>query len=183
MRAIGRKKKSPDIWPTESQSPKNRIVVLLDLENLTANLPPIGPETFSFSSGFDRVMKEIAREVGLIEDVFVFAPPHLIQTHGEHLYSQGFTIIACPKVTTKDGRQRIDTVDQTLIDFGKKIMRQTQGITHLCLGSGDKDFSLLIREAIRRGLKIIVVASSKDSLSKDLIELSDQVFLFSPIEQ
>jgi hypothetical protein len=160
----------------------NKILVLIDVENLRANLPPIGPSGFSFPAGFDRTMKQIAREVGVIEDVFVFSPPHLIQLFGGELHHHGFTIIACPKVRSKDGRGEIDTVDQTLIDFGKKTIGRIEGLTHLCLGSGDKDFAPLVREAIRRGLKILVIASSPQSLSTELIQLSDQVYLFSPTE-
>lgn len=156
--------------------------MLIDLENLQANIPPIGPEGFSFASGFDRVMKDIARTVGVIDDVFVFSPPHLIQLYGEEFYWQGFTIIACPKVRAKDGSGEIDTVDQTLIDFGKKAIREKRGITHLCLGSGDKDFAPLVREAIRKRMKILIVASSIGALSAELIKLADErgIFLFSP---
>ena len=138
---------------------------------------------FSLSTGFDRVIKEIARAVGPIEDLLAFLPPHLVSIHGEELHHLGFTIIACPKVRAKETGKEVDTVDKILIERGKREIRQVQGLTHLCLGSGDKDFSPLVREAIRRGLKIIVVASSRNSLSKNLIDLSDQVFLFSPTEE
>ena len=160
----------------------NKIIVLADLENLNANLPPMGPVGFSFSAGFDRVMKQIANEVGAIEDVFVFSPPHLVQLFGEEIYRQGFTIIACPKIRSKESGEEVDTVDQTLIEFGKKAIRQTEGLTHLCLGSGDKDFAPLVREATRQGLRILILASSPQSLSTELIKLADQVFLFSPVE-
>ena len=172
MRAIIRRKKPPEI----------RIIFLADIENLLLNLPPMGPGMFSLSTGFDRVMKEIARTVGPIEDLLAFLPPHLIPIHGEELHRLGFTIIACPKVRAKGTGREVDITDEILIERGKKEIRRMQGITHLCLGSGDKDFSLLVREAIHRGLKIIVVASSRNSLSKELIDLSDQVFLFSPAE-
>ena len=161
---------------------ENKIIVLIDIENLNANLPSMGPVGFSFSAGFDRVMKQIAREVGAIEDVFVFSPPHLVQLFGEEIYRQGFTIIACPKTRSKESGEEIDTVDQTLIEFGKKAIRQMKGLTHLCLGSGDKDFAPLVREAIRRRLRIVILASSPGSLATELIKLSDQVFLFSPVE-
>jgi hypothetical protein len=161
---------------------ENKILVLIDLENLRAKLPAMGPMGFSFPAGFDRVMKQIAREVGAIEDVFIFIPPHLVQLFGEELYRQGFTIIACPKIRSKEGSEELDTVDQILIEFGEKAIRQIGGLTHLCLGSGDKDFARLVREAIRRNLRILILASSPQSLSTEIIKLSDRVFLLSPTE-
>jgi hypothetical protein len=169
-------------WRKRPREKENKILVLIDLENLRAGLPAIGPMGFSFLVGFDRTMKQIAHEVGAIEDVFIFSPPHLIQLFGEELYRQGFTIIACPKIRSKGGGEELDTVDQTLIEFGEKAIRQIGGLTHLCLGSGDKDFARLVREAIRRKLKILILASSPQSLSTELIKLSKQVFLFSPTE-
>lgn len=177
LHAIGRKKKPPEM----EKPPEVKIVALLDTENLYNNLPHIGPGVLSFSAGFDRVMKEIARRIGPIEDVYVFAPPHLVQLLGEEFYQQEFTIIACPKVHAKETGREVDTVDRTLIKFGEKTIRKEKGLTHLCIGSGDKDFAPFAREAIRQGLKILVIVSSKESLSSDLLDLADEVFLFSPI--
>lgn len=195
MRAVGfrNKPKTPDInermarleeevrqIQEEIRQPEVRILFLADIENLLFNLPPIGPGMFSLSTGLRRVIKGIARSIGSIENKLAFLPPHLIPSHGEELHRLGFTIIACPKVHAKETGKEDDTVDSTLIEVGKREIRRIQRPTHLCLGSGDKDFSLLVDEAIQRGLKIIIVASSKNSLSNDLINLSDQVFfLFS----
>jgi len=159
-----------------------RILMLIDWENLLTNLkemPP--PESYSITAGFDRLCKEIASEVGEIVNVFVFIPPHLVYTFGETFHKIGFFTIACPKIRGKKGEEE-DTTDLTLINFGQKAIEDIKDLTHLCLGSGDKDFSLLVRQAIRKGLKIIVVASSERSLSTELIKLADKIYIFSPTE-
>lgn len=168
---------------------KNKILLLIDFENLQKNLA-ITPtaEKFSVAAGFDRLFKQISREVGEIDNVFVFVPPHSASLWGETFHKLGFFTILCPKIKSKS-REEIDTTDETLTAFGKKMILQPPELTHLCLGSGDKDFSPLLREAIRKGLKIIVVAGNFNSLSSELIKLADKkpdgtkmVYLFSPTE-
>lgn len=170
------------------QKEKNKILVLIDFENLQKNLKTTAPEKFSIAAGFDRLCKQIAREIGEIINVFVFVPPHATSPAGETFHKLGFFTILCPGIENKKGK-KIDTTDETLIALGKKIINQIPDLTHLCLGSGDKDFSPLVREAIRKGLKIIVVAGDLTSLSSELIKLADQkadglkmVYLFSPTE-
>ena len=169
-----RKKRKPE---------ETEIIVLVDIENLQASFQRGGPKGFSLTAGFDKTLKRIAREVGRIYKVYVFSPPHLILLLGEELYNLRFTIIACPKVHTKDGGTEVDTVDHTLIEFGKEKIGERRSLTHLCIASGDRDFAPLVREAIQQGLKVLVIASSPRSLSAELIRLADEVYPFSPTEQ
>lgn len=172
------------------QNEKNKILALIDFENLRRNLTTIAPEKFSMTAGFDRLCKQIAREIGEITNIFVFIPPHAASsTWGEAFHKLGFFTILCPEIEDKKGGKRIDTTDETLIAFSKEMINQIPGLTHLCLGSGDKDFGTLVREAIRKGLKIIVVAGSIGSLSSELINLADKkpdgskmVYILSPTE-
>ncbi len=176
--------------PLKRKNDQSKIVVLIDFENLLQNteIPP--PKSFSMMAGFDKLIKEISQDVGEIINVFVFIPPNLAITYGAELYKQGFFMILCPKIQSKKGSEE-DTVDSTLIEFGKKIIGQSPDLTHLCIGSGDKDFNPLIREAIRWRLKIIIIAGNLRSLSFDLIKLADKktggkgkmVYLFTPEEQ
>ncbi|HDZ54278.1 MAG TPA: NYN domain-containing protein [Candidatus Nealsonbacteria bacterium] len=160
---------------------RNRVLFLIDFENILKNLKQLpSPEDLSFLAGFDRIVKEIAREIGEIVDVFIFLPPHLASIYGEDLYRAGFFIIVCPKVRDKAGEQ-IDTTDETLIRFGQRAIDELN-ITHLCLGSGDKDFGPLVRRATRKGLKIIIATASQQSLATELITLADRIFFYSPTE-
>jgi len=164
-----------------------RVFVLVDWENILVNmnLPPA--ERFSLASGFDRILKKIAEEVGEIVNVFVFVPSHLALTWGEEFHRLGLFVVLCPKVRDKKTGEEQDTVDQTLIDFGRKAIAQTRELTHLCLFSGDKDFGPFLREAIQKRLKIIIASGNLTSLSGELIGLADRkpsggkmVYLFSP---
>lgn len=162
-----------------------RVLMLVDWENLVKNveLPPA--EKFSVVEGFDKIIKQISQEVGEIVSIFVFAPPHLALPWGEDFHHQGFFTILCPKIRSKEGVEE-DTTDATIVAFGRKMIAE-QSITHLCLGSGDRDFIPFVREAIRQGLKIIVIAANLRSLAAELIRLVDKkpsggkmVYLFSP---
>ena len=113
-------------------------------------------------------------------DVFVFLPPHQSMIYGEDISRAGFYIIDCPKVKGKKGEPQ-DTTDETLIRFGQWAIEKLN-VTHLCIGSGDKDFSPLVRRAIRKGLRIIVAAATMHSLSDELSGLADKIFIFSPAE-
>lgn len=168
---------------------RNKVIMLIDLENLLINLPTTSPERFSMTVGFDRVIRQISQEAGEIVNVFVFTPPHLALLWSNTFYDQGFFTILCPKVKSKKIKEE-DTTDQTIIDFGKGIIDQIPDLTHLCMASGDKDFNPLIRKAIHKGLKIIVVAGNLRSLSSKLISLADKradgtkmVYLLSPTEE
>ena len=174
----------------EKKKDKNKIIILIDFENLIHKIEKVPSlEKFSVSEGFDRLIEQISQEVGEIINVFVFAPPHIIATHGEEFPKLGFFIIYCPKVRNKVTQNEEDTVDATLMEFGKKLINQIppSEFTHLCIGSGDKDFTPLIREARQRKRKIIIIASNLNSLSAEMIKLVDKktdsskmVYLFSP---
>jgi hypothetical protein len=169
---------------------KKKILILLDFENIQRNIRMTAtPEDFSVVTGFDNLLKKISSEIGEISNIFVFAPPHTAYKCGEDFYELGFFTIFCPRVKDKKGRE-IDTTDDILIKFGRKIISQLTEYTHLCIGSGDKDFAPLAREAIRQGLKIMVIAGGLSSISSELIKLADtnpitkkkMVYIFSPTE-
>lgn len=163
---------------------RNKVVILVDLENLllgTENVTSPEKEGFSIEEGLTTLVKRIAQEVGEVVDVFVFTPPHLSNLYGKPLHQQGFFIIFCPKVLNKE-RQEIDTVDSTLINFGRRIIADTEGLTHICIGSGDRDFSPLARAAYYKGLRTIVIAGSVKSLSSELLKLAEKTYVFSPTQ-
>ncbi len=167
---------------------RKKILFLIDLENLLLNAGLFPPERFSLANELDRITKQITDEVGNITNTFVCSPPS--QAYGEVCYEMRFFNIACAKVRNKEGRE-VDTVDQTLVEFGEQMILQIPNLTHLCLGSGDKDFSRFVRWAKLQGLKIIIVAGNLTSLSRELIELADvnpetgrkMIYLLSPTEE
>lgn len=157
----------------EKKTGKKRIkvLVLLDWENLQQNVG-FAPGEPSLKERLDTCMREIAKQVGSIVDVFVFMPPHASYVWGEQLYKAGFFIIVCPKIKNKAGEET-DTTDETLIKFGERMLDQIEGLTHLCLGSGDIDFSPLLIRARRKGLKNILIVADSRSLSGKMASLID----------
>lgn len=169
---------------------KPKIVMLIDFENLLITSREISPEQYSIEAGFERMIEEITEEIGEIIGIFAFLPPNRAMVWGEDLYQLGFKIIVCPRVKDKKGVEQ-DTADSQLMEFGEWSINNVEDLTHLCIGSGDKDFSPLVRKAKLKGLKTIVVAANLESLSSKLIKLADKnpstgrkmVYLFSPIKE
>lgn len=160
------------MWPwRKSKSKRNQVLVLIDFENLMLNLD-VPPEKFSLAEGFDRLIRELG-QVGDIMEVSVFASPQTALVHLETLHRHGFFTIPCPRIKDKAGGTR-DTVDATLMDYGRKRIAQMQGGDYLCLGSGDKDFIPFLREAMGHGLKIIIIAGNMNSLASGLIGFADR---------
>lgn len=177
-----------EIDQNREREKENKILVLIDWENLQRNvkLPP--PEKFSMKRGFNRLLKQLS-EIGKVAMVFVFIPSHMASLYGKIFYEieAGLRVILCPRIKTKEGKEK-DTVDEILMEVGREMIWQIPDLTHLCLGSGDKDFSPFLKEAIKQGLKIIIVEGNIRSLSPELIELADlhpktkkrMIYIFSP---
>ncbi len=161
-------------WFGAKRRKKERmILVLFDWDNLQLSLDSPRPEGFSLISGFDRLMEKLG-EIGKVELIYLFAPPGISDHFLEIFYHQGINIISCPKITPKERGPKRDTTDETMIRFGEELIDQIPTLTHLCIGSGDKDFCGLARYAIRKGLKIIITAASKTSLAPELIDLASR---------
>lgn len=150
----------------------NLILPLFDGDNLLINVRDLADiKSIRFPlEEFDQLMVRLG-ELGQVLPPFVFAPPRTLDRHGDQLQKLGFLSIHCPlSVLDKDSgasSEKRDTVDPTLIEFGRRMIPifKRSGLTHLCLGSADEHFLPLVREAVRFGIKIIVVAGSEDSLS------------------
>jgi len=168
---------------------KNRVLVLIDLENLLRGVKSSSPKEFSVEEGFNKFIGQVTEDVGSIIKGFVFAPPHLASLYANEFYKMGFFTILCPKIKNK-GSEDQDSVDKVLQKLGCKEISHNPSLTHICLGSGDKDFSDLIQEAKLTGLKIMILAGSIPSLASDVIKLADKnpktgkklIYLFSQTE-
>lgn len=175
--------------PRPGPKPRNEILVLLDLENLLLNIEPPSPFEFSLTEGFEKMIKKLA-EFGRVIEVFVFGPPPTINIHLDMLHKMGFRSVTCPRVVMGKDGPKMDTVDAAMIDFGKRMIAEMGGLTHLCIGSGDQDFLPLVKEAKRCGIGIVIFAGSEDSLSEELANtacknpLTEEraVYFFSPKE-
>jgi len=158
---------------------KPRTILLIDWENLFHNLVQTQEEVSvrSVSQNFSNLIRYISRQIGEVIAVIVFSPPYLLSQWGEVFWKEHqFLPVSCPKVTDKKRKEK-DTVDDILMDFGRKCLAEVS-FSHLCVATGDKDFSPLYEEAIRKGLQTITIAASKNSLSSDLIKRSDKIILF-----
>jgi len=152
---------------------QNRVLVLLDLENLYINF---GPSRTMIDS-LKTTLKQIAQEIGPIAKVFVFTPFNTASYFAEDLYRAGIVCVLCPEIKAKD-RKTINTTDQIITDFGKELIDLMPGLTHLCLGSGDIDFASgdtsfpsLLTKADHFRLDIAIIASDIKSLSSSVIKL------------
>lgn len=177
--------------PIIKRSPrKSKLLFLIDWENLIINARKIDPTKFSMESGFEKIIDDITSQIGEIVGIFAFLPSDRAMVWGEDLHAWGFNIISCPRAKNKEiGDQ--DTTDARMLELGEWLINNVNGLTHLCIGSGDKDFSPLMRKAALKGLKRAVVAADLRSLSSEVIKLTDKnpltkekmVFLFSPTEE
>lgn len=170
---------------------KNKILVLVDWDNLliSSETEKIEPTKFSIEAGFERIIKELTA-IGEIIGVFCFLPPNNAMIWSEQIHQMGFKIIVCPRIKDKKGQDK-DMVDEILMEFGEWLINQIPNLTHLCLVSGDKDFSLFLIKAKLKGLKIIIVAANPQSLAEKIKKLADKhpltrkkmVYLFYPEEK
>lgn len=164
---------------------KNKVLVLLDFENLYINYP-----SRLIIEELNKILRQIAKEVGEVSKVFVFVPYNTASLFAEDFYRAGFITILCSKAKDKDGADK-DTVDETILDFGQEIITEMPSLTHLLIGSGDIDFLPLIIKASRTGLDIGLIASGLRPLSFNLIKWVDKkpgtkekmVYVFSQSEK
>lgn len=166
---------------------QNRILVLLDWENLLFGSAPAIPDNFSVASGIEKIDRTL-REIGEVTAVFACAPFHSLSPHMDLMVQYQIFPVLCEKIRTKTG-QLTDTADSNLIRLGEKLIDNFQDLTHLCIGSGDRDFFPFCKTAQRKGLKIIIVVGKPKSLSKELTKLVDvrpetgekMIYTFSPL--
>ena len=156
-----------------------KILVLVDLENITINLSLMPLGGAAPSDVIKNLLPEL-RKIGDIFYVFVFSPPHRIIGYESFfkkglVFREGVSLIECPKDIKKiDGRQaEVDTVDEKIIEWCETIVPEIEGITHVCLCSGDADFLKALKGLKKRGLKIIIASGQEDSLARELIKLAD----------
>ena len=154
-----------------------KMLVLIDLENILLSVRDFGDiSSMAFPrQKFDEIVGRLGKIAQIVAS-FVFGPTNTITRHGDYLRELGFIPVHCPLMVNIKERgpstDKRDTVDPVLIETGRTMMSLLVGLTHLCIVSGDSDFTPLARDAQRRGLDVVVVAGSRLSLSKNLEEFA-----------
>lgn len=161
-----------------------KILFVIDWENLIINSRKgIPPERYSLEEGFNQIIEQLTEEIGEIIGIWAFVPPNRALIWGKDIDNLGFNIILCPKDENEGA-----TDDTKLRKLTKWFIDCIPGLTHVCLGSGDKHFIPLLQDTALKGLKKIIVAGDLRSLSPKLIGLASKkpngkgrmVYIFSP---
>ena len=176
MNIFGKKCKPPLLSATA-----DKVLVLVDWDNLFFCLYKTFRVEMHLDYRLKKLMEWIKAEIGemLGDHGFVFAPEHLSPLHQQICIENNFKLIICPKKQIRDGRGKLtgeeDIVDETLIWFGKMMMRHPD-VKFICLVSGDNDYVPLFEEASLYGVKRVLVPPTVDSLSrsKTLVRLIDK---------
>lgn len=153
----------------------SEVLLLIDWENVFFSLfKGFGPDKMSLDYRFERLMEWIKDELGelLGGHGFIFAPEHFSICHRKICVKNRLRIMICPK--RQNGDEVEDTVDETIIWFGK-VMLKHPNVKFICLVSGDQDYVPLLQESQKNGVKIALVAPTLDSLStnKVMVKLID----------
>lgn len=158
-----------------------KVLLLIDWDNLFLCLCRRFKAKIYLEYRIQKLMEWLQSEIGEILEGygFVFAPEHLSYFHQQTCVRNGLRLITCPKRKAKDNEKKPekeeDTVDETLIWFGKMMMHHPD-VGIICLVAGDNDYVPLMQEAQRQNIKIALAPPTIDSLSrsKKLLNLADR---------
>jgi len=150
---------------------KNRILFLIDLDNLSLN---VNPTITNLGDALDKVVEKIS-QTGRVVKICAFASEQSLTSSVDILRSRGVILVQCPKIIIDKTGARVekqDTVDPELIRVGTIDINEMTNLTHLAIGSGDQDFEGFVRWAKAQSLGIIVVAGDRRSLSHKISDLA-----------
>ncbi len=175
----------------------NKIIVLIDLENIILNIPVYEIGEGSLSVAFEK-FKHWLEQTGEITGFFVFIPEDRSLHNLEFLFQeQKCWIIRCPKIPLEEILKQgffaegedIDTVDSSIRNFGDMMLKINSDITHVCICSGDADFVLFAKRIQKNNKKVMIMVGSIDSLSERLYQCVDKndnnlplLHIFSPVK-
>ena len=149
-------------------SPIGKVLVLIDWDNLEICLrAAFGAGKIRIDQRIKQVMDWVEKEVGgLLEGYgFVFAPGHLNEIYRGICSSNNLRTVSCPKRKTPDKNGSFDTVDETIIWFGKMMLKHPD-VQFICIVSGDAHYLPLMEAAKKCGVKMAFAAPTVGSLSK-----------------
>lgn len=166
--------------PATSPVIGNKVLVLIDWDNIFFCLWEVFNKEMRIDYRLKKLKEWIENNIGEILDGkgFVFAPEHLSVLHQQICVQNDLKLMTCPKKQKRSTEKKMeeeDTVDETLIWFGKMMMRHPD-IGFICLVSGDNDYVPLFERAASCGIKRVLIPPTINSLSKSktLIKLVDR---------
>lgn len=167
--------------PYSLSTPSGKVLLLIDWDNVFFCLYSMFKRDIRLEYRLKRLTDWIKKEIGEIfsDHGFVFAPEHLAQFHQQVCVQNDLKLIICPKREIKDSEGKTereeDTVDETIIWFGKMMMSHPD-VKFICLVSGDDDYVPLFEEAEKHNIKRVLAPPTIDSLSKSkrLVGLVDK---------
>lgn len=150
----------------------NKILFAVDTDNIGINLNI--PQT-NIAQALDVAGKHLSR-IGRIVKAYAFGPEATLAVSADALRVRGFVLVQCPRVVVDKQfgvqSESRDTVDPELVRVTTMDINEMPGLTHLAIASGDSHFEPFLRWAISQGLKIIVVAGNRKSLSSKIEALA-----------
>ena len=162
-----------------------KVLVLIDWDNIFICLHDRFKTELRLEEKIQKMLEWVQREIGEILEGhgFIFAPEHLSFFHQKMCTNNNLRLFTCPKkklqkpeINAKSGEieDEEDTVDETLIWFGKMMLRHPD-VGFICLVAGDNDYVPLMEEAAKYNVKRALVPPTIDSLSrsKALVKLVD----------
>ena len=172
--------------PSLSSAAKGKVLLLIDWDNLFFCLFDMFKTNMQLEHRLKKLIEWVQKDIGELfgGHGFLFAPEHLAFYHQEVCVQNNLKIIVCPKRTLekeklnpKTGKlmKEEDTVDETIIWFGRLMMRHPD-VKFICLVSGDDDFVPFFEEAGSCNIKRVLAPPTINSLSrsKRLIRLADK---------
>ncbi len=163
-----------------------QVLLLIDWENLFYSvLTMFGVDKMHLRRRIGALQEWLSGIGGLLGGHgFVFAPEHLSGIHQNICTEMGLRIMTCPKrqlsksepnPKTGELQDRVDTVDETIMDFAMSFVGHPHFKT-ICLVSGDNDYVPLLETLRKQGVKIALAPPTVDSLARDkqLLRLADQ---------
>lgn len=162
---------SPTIRETQ------RVIALVDLENILFSLPTLTEVGFQIEEAFERFSAWLD-QIGETKAIFVFGSERSIFSRRVDFQKLKWFPILCPKIRAKK-RHRFDTSRAEERDTSDENIIRLWGVLNdmpdwevLCIASGDIDFVPMARETLRRGKKIAIAAIEGIPLSKELQEIA-----------
>jgi len=164
-----------------------KVLLLIDWDNFFLSLyDSFGPDKMQIDYRLQALLQWISQNIGELAGGygFVFAPEHLTLSFQQMCVQNQLRLVTCPKRPLADPKRNLktgymmqeeDTVDETLIWFGKMMMRHPD-VKFICLVAGDDDYVELFEEASHYNVRRVLAPPTLKSLSlsQGLVSLADK---------
>jgi len=144
------------------------VLLLIDWDNFRSTLQKqFGIGKVRLDQRIGRTLNWVKGELGelLAGHGFVFAPEHLNELFRKMCAKNNLRTVTCPKRDTPDRNGSFDSVDETLIWFGKMMLAHPD-VKCLCIISGDKHYIPLMEAAKKQGVSVAFAVPSRSCFSE-----------------